>query len=163
MGLGPALVDRSQAAAGRVKAGRRELARPVVFGLCDGAMSIMGVVLYLAGHTTLVFPAALSGGLSAAVSMAGGEWLSQSDSGPAASLAMGGATLTGSILPAIPYAFLHGWQAPAMSVLILVLVAAAVACLRGHRRHPWLETALVLVIVLAAAATCALLIPGGAG
>lgn len=125
-------------------------------------MSIFGVVLYLSGHSSLVFPAAIAGGLSAAASMAGGEWLSESGNGPAASMTMGAATLTGSILPAVPYAFLHGWRAPALSVVLLTGVAAVVARLRASRSHPYLETALVLGVVVAVSVTCAVLIPGGA-
>jgi VIT1/CCC1 family predicted Fe2+/Mn2+ transporter len=140
---------------------RKGVTRAVIFGLADGAMSILGVVFYLSGHSGLVFPAALSGGLSAAASMAGGEWLSESDHGLAASAAMGAATLTGSVLPAIPYAFLSGWRAPAVSVLTLMAVAAVVARLRTHRTHPYLETALVLGVVLTVAVTCGLLVPGG--
>ena len=121
-------------------------------------MSIIGVVLYAAGHSDAVFPIALSGGVSAACSMAGGEWLSESSSGPAAAAAMGGATLIGSILPASPYIFLHGWRAPAVSVILLIGVAAVVAHLRSHRKHPSLETGGVLAVVLALSAACALLI-----
>ena len=142
---------------------RPGFARPVVFGLCDGSMSITGVVFYASGHGGLVFPFAVAGGVSAAVSMAGGEWLSQSGNGPAACAAMGAATLLGSILPALPYALLRGWAAPAVSVAILVAVAAVVARLRDHRKHPYLETGLVLGVVLAASVGCALLIPGGTG
>jgi len=137
---------------------REALARPVIFGLSDGAMSIMGVVLYAAGHTGLVFPLALSGGVSAAASMASGEWLSDSENGPLAAMAMGAATLGGSILPAAPYALLHGLWAPGVSVAMLAIVAAAVARLRAHRRHPCLETGAALAVVLALSAACALLI-----
>jgi len=135
----------------------------VILGLADGSMSILGVVLYAAGHKGLVFPLALAGGVSAAFSMAGGEWLSESSSGPGAAAAMGVATLTGCILPALPYAFLQGWAAPAVSVVILAAVAVVVARLRSHRRHPYLETLAVLAAVLAASVACALLIPAGAG
>jgi VIT1/CCC1 family predicted Fe2+/Mn2+ transporter len=137
------------------------LARPVIFGLADGAMSITGVVLYASGHGGWVFPLALSGGVSAACSMAGGEWLSEAGSGPRAAAAMGLATLTGSILPAAPYAILAGWQAPAVALCLLAAVAVVVARLRDHRAHPYLETLAVLAVVLAASVACALLIPGG--
>ena len=139
------------------------LARPVIFGLADGAMSIIGVILYTAGHAGLVFPVAFSGGVSAAVSMAGGEWLSESDNGPGASTAIGLATLAGSITPALPYIILRGWQAVAVSVVLLVAVAAVVARLRSNRMHPFLETGAVLLVVLTASAACALLLPGGPG
>ena len=137
---------------------RRALARPVVFGLADGCMSIMGVVLYAAGHTGMVFPLAVSGGVSAAASMASGEWLSESENGPLAAVAMGLATLGGSVLPAVPYAFLRGVWAPGVSVAMLAVVAAVVARLRAHRRHPYLETAAALAAVLVLSVACALLI-----
>ena len=131
-------------------------ARPVIFGLADGSMSIVGIVLYASGHAVLVLPVAVSGGVSAAISMAGGEWLSESKNGPGAAVVMGLATLIGSVLPAVPYAFLHGKAAPAVALVILAGVAVAVARLRGHRRHPYAETGLVLAVVLAASAVCAL-------
>lgn len=124
-------------------------------------MSILGVVFYASGHGAAVFPIAVAGGVSAACSMAGGEWLSQSDSGLAAAAAMGAATLAGSIIPAVPYAFTRGWPAPAASVASLVIIAAVVARMRGYRKHPYLETGLVLGVVLLASVLCALLIPGG--
>ena len=122
-------------------------------------MSILGVVFYASGHGGLVIPLALSGGVSAACSMAGGEWLSDSDNGLGASAAMGMATLIGSVLPAAPYAFLSGWHAPAVSVLTLIAVVVVVAHLRSCRKHPYAETFGVLAVVLAASAACALLIP----
>ena len=36
------------------------LFRPAIFGLGDGCMSIVGVVLYLLGDQRLIFPAALA-------------------------------------------------------------------------------------------------------
>lgn len=124
-------------------------------------MSILGVVFYASGHGGLVIPLALSGGVSAACSMAGGEWLSDSENGLGASAAMGAATLTGSVLPAAPYSFLGGWHAPAVSVLTLIAVVVVVAHLRSRRKHPYAETFGVLAVVLAASAACALLIPAG--
>lgn len=135
--------------------------RPVIFGLCDGAMSILGVVFYAAGHSSAVFPLALSGGLTAAASMAGGEWLSESGNGPAAAIAMGGATLAGSVIPAVPYAFALGRAAPVLSVALCGLVALLVARLREHRTHPYLETFGILAVVLALSLLCLIVLPGG--
>jgi len=72
-------------------------------------MSLLGVVLYLMGHQSIIFPAALCGGISSALSMAGGEWLSDSENGLGASCVMGAATGLGAILPAVPYAL---WKGP---------------------------------------------------
>jgi VIT1/CCC1 family predicted Fe2+/Mn2+ transporter len=122
---------------------------PAIFGLADGAMSIVGVILYASGHSTLVFPIALSGGLSAAMSMAGSQWLSQERTSSIQNLAMGAATLAGSIAPALPYLFLHGWHAPAVSIGVLVMIGFAVAHMRkANRKHPHLETFAVLAAIL---------------
>src|ERR1035441_5229328 len=120
-------------------------------GWADATMSIPGVVFYASGHGGLVIPLALSGGVSAACSMAGGEWLSDSDNGLGASAAMGMATLIGSVLPAAPYAFLSGWHPARRSV----------PPPPPRRKHPYAETFGVLAAVLAASAACALLIPAG--
>ena len=142
---------------------RKLPARPVIFGLSDGSMSILGVVFYASGHGSLVFPVAFSGGVSAACSMAGGEWLSESRNGLGASAAMGLATLAGSLLPAFPYLFLRHWEAPALSVVMLIAVAFVVGRLRRGQNYPYTGTFAVLGVVLAASVACALLIPGGAG
>ncbi len=138
---------------------QHRLAPQVIFGLCDGAMSILGVVFYAAGHRSLVLPLAVSGGLSAACSMAGSEWLSDDSQGFATPTAMFTATLVGSVLPAVPYAVAGGLLAPALSVVILAAVAAVVGRMRPHRKHPYLETAGILAAVVAVSIISALLIP----
>ena len=139
---------------------RRALARPVIFGLADGAMSILGVVFYASGHPGLVFPVALSGGLTAAVSMAAGEWLSDTGTPDrVAAAAMGAATLAGSVAPAAPYLLWHGLLAPVMSVSVCVLVAAVVGRLRRNRKHRYAETFAVLAVVVAVAVACGIFLP----
>jgi VIT1/CCC1 family predicted Fe2+/Mn2+ transporter len=133
----------------------RQVRRQAVFGLADGAMSITGVVLYAAGQHAKVFPYALAGGVSASLSMAGGEWLSQSDTGLGGAAMMGAATLAGSLIPALPYLLLTGIAAPAVAVVLLAAVAALIARMRAHRHHAYLETGAVLAIVLIASAACA--------
>lgn len=107
----------------RVKA---DLARPAIFGLADGCMSLLGVILYLLHKQDLIFPAALMGGISAAVSMAGGEWMSDSENGPFPSLVMGLATGLGGILPAIPFAFAKGAVALTGMIAISVVIGVVV-------------------------------------
>jgi VIT1/CCC1 family predicted Fe2+/Mn2+ transporter len=127
-------------------------------------MSMLGVVLYLAGHQALVFPAALSGGISSALSMAGGEWLSDSENGFRASLVMGAATGFGAVLPAVPYALVTGPAAVAFSVVVCVLIGLAVACLRTNRSLPLAlaETYGVLAAIFAVVLVCGLFLPGSA-
>lgn len=144
---------------------RASLTRPAIFGLADGMMSLIGVTLYLLGHRSLIFPAALSGGISSALSMAGGEWLSDSGNGLGASCAMGAATGTGAILPAIPYAIASGAAAVACSVVICVLIGVTVAFLRPNRGRglALLETFGVLAAIFAVVLACGLFLPGSGG
>ena len=141
----------------------RRLLRPAVFGLSDGMMSLLGVLLYLLGHQSLIVPAALSGALSSALSMAGGEWLSDSDSGFGASCVMGVATGVGSMLPALPFLVAKGQAAITASVVICLGIGVVVALMRPNRRpvRALLETGAVLTVIFAAVLACGLVLPGG--
>jgi VIT1/CCC1 family predicted Fe2+/Mn2+ transporter len=133
-------------------------------GLADGMMSLLGVVLFLLGHQSLIFPAALSGGISSALSMAGGEWLSDSENGLGASLVMGLATGLGAILPAVPYAIMQGPAAVASSVMICACIGTVVAFLRDNRGPglALLEVFGVLGAIFLAVLACGLILPGSA-
>ena len=139
----------------------KRLVPAVILGLGDGAMSILGIVAYGSRHPAVVLPLAASGALSAALSMGANEWLSESGEGFTAGLAMGGATLCGSVLPAWPFAVFPRAVAPLVTLLMLALVAAAVGRMRAGRRHPYAETVGVLAAIAAASVTLALLLPGG--
>lgn len=144
---------------------RPSLLRPAIFGLADGCMSLLGVILYLLHHQELIFPAALMGGISAAVSMAGGEWMSDSDNGFLPSAVMGLATGTGAILPAIPFAFVRGSVAVLASVLICALVAVVVGAMRGRasRKHSagfqMAVTFALFGVIFAVVLVCSLIVP----
>jgi hypothetical protein len=139
---------------------------PAILGGFDGCASLIGVVIYLlATHPSLVFPAALSGALTAAVSMGGGEFLCDSDCGWAASAVMAAATFTGALAPSIPFAFSHGPLAVAECAVICVAVVVVVAALREGRGLglALAETAGLMLAAVAVAFACARLLPGGAG
>jgi VIT1/CCC1 family predicted Fe2+/Mn2+ transporter len=143
---------------------RLRLTRPAVFGAFDGCASLIGVVVYLAAtHPSLIFPAAVSGALTSAVSMGGGEFLSDSDLGLAASLVMALATFTGALAPAIPFAFGHGALAIAGCVVICAAVILVVARLRPNRGRglALAETAGLFAAAVIVALACARLLPGG--
>jgi VIT1/CCC1 family predicted Fe2+/Mn2+ transporter len=143
---------------------RLRLTRPAVFGAFDGCASLIGVVVYLAAtHPALIFPAAVSGALTSAVSMGGGEFLSDSDLGLAASLVMALATFTGALAPAIPFAFGHGTAAIAGCVAICAAVILVVARLRPNRGRglALAETAGLFAAAVIVALACARLLPGG--
>lgn len=142
------------------------LARPLIFGLGDGMVSLLGSVFYLSGHPSLVLPAAISGGLTSAVSMAGFDWLSDdSGHGPGEACMLGLATGAGCVLPAIPYAFCSGVVAMAASVIVCVYLAFAIALMRPDRGKglSLLETYGVLSAAFAVVVLCVLLLPGGGG
>ncbi len=143
---------------------RGRLARPAIFGLADGLMSMLGVVLFLLGHQDLIFPAALSGGISSALSMAGGEWLSDSENGLGASCVMGGATGLGAILPALPYALGTGPAAVAESVVICCLIGFVVSLMRPRRGlgMALVETFGILLAIFGVVLACGLFLPGAA-
>lgn len=144
----------------------RGLVRPAIFGSFDGTASLLGVVIFLLfTHPALIFPTAVSGAASSAVSMAGGEWLSDSDNGFGASLVMGIATFAGGILPAVPFAFGSGPAAVLASAAVCLGIGAAVARLRPGRRLSLAlaETFGILAAVIAVTVACGLFLPGGIG
>ena len=144
---------------------RGKLARPAIFGSFDGTASLLAVVVYLlVTHPALIFPTALAGAIGSAISMGGGEWLSDSENGLGASGVMAAATFTGALLPALPFAFGWGPAAIAESVIICCLVGVTVACMR-HGRALWralAETFGIMLTVLAAILALGLILPGGA-
>jgi VIT1/CCC1 family predicted Fe2+/Mn2+ transporter len=116
---------------------KRELLRPAIFGLGDGCMSVIGVILYLLGDQRIIFAAALSGALSAALSMAGSEYLSDSDNGLLPSAVMGLATAAGGVIPAVPFLFMRGAPALALMGVLCLAVGVTVGVMRARqsRRH----------------------------
>lgn len=150
------------------RAGLRRLVAPAVFGAFDGATSLVGVMLSLAGHPEQVVPAALGLAIAGGVGMAAGSWLAGDDSksGRLEALAIGAATAVGAILPALPYLVLTGAWAMLASALVLVALGAVITTVRA-RSQSWLraaaETYGVLIAVCVAVVACVLALPGSAG
>ncbi len=141
-----------------------KLTRPAIFGSFDGTASLLGGGVYLLlTHPALIFPTALSGAASSAVSMGGGEWLSDSDSGLAASAVMAAATFTGALLPAMPFAFGTGLAPTIASAVICAGICVAVGLARTGRSKTLAlaETFSLLVATLAVVVACGLLLPAG--
>ena len=143
---------------------KASLIRPVVFGLGDGMVSLLGAVWFLSGHPGLVLGAAISGGVTSAVSMAGFDSLSDSDRSVRESCTLGAATGVGCALPAVPYAILHGVAAVAVSVVICAALAVLIALIRPNRSRALSLAEVLGVVALAFAAVivCGLFLPGGA-
>ena len=111
------------------------LTRPAVFGGFDGLTCFLGVVLGLATHPSLVFPAAVGVGVAEATGMAAGEWQSSSSGGFAAAAVIGVATGLATIVPALPYAAAFpGWYARGWSAALVLLITAVIAWSRRGER-----------------------------
>jgi VIT1/CCC1 family predicted Fe2+/Mn2+ transporter len=147
---------------------RNSLFRPAIFGLGDGCMSIVGVVLYLLGDQRIIFAAVLSGALSAALSMSGNEYLSDSDNGLGASVVMGLATAAGGLLPAFPFLFWRGPAALTAMGLICLVIGLIVGIMRsrGRAKHSfWAEiggTLAIFALIFVAVLVVALVLPAPA-
>lgn len=145
-------------------AGRKALIAASIFGLCDGMMSILGVIFTLRSHPALVPWSAAIGGVGAGLSMAVGQYVSaDNDDGVPACLMLGLATSVGSVLPALPYLGLRGAPAIWSTGGICLVLVCVVAALRAGGR--WRGGALVfglLAGVFGVTLGCALAAPAGA-
>jgi hypothetical protein len=144
---------------------KASLARPAVFGSFDGLASLLGVIVFLLlNHPALIFPTAASGAISSAISMGGGEFLSDSDNGLGASGVMAAATFAGAVLPAVPFAFGTGPAEIAASAMAIIGIGAVVSWMRPNRGRglALAETFGLLLLVAGVVVACGLLLPGGA-
>lgn len=139
---------------------KRDLARPAILGSFDGTASLLGVTVFLLiTHPSLIFATALSGAISAALSMGAGWWLSEDNrDGLAGSAVMAGATLIGALLPALPFAFSTGRAAIAACACICLCIGITVAMMRAKRSLPLAlaETFGLLLVIAAVTAGCAI-------
>lgn len=137
--------------------------RAAIFGLSDGLMSILGVVLGLRAHPELVVWASAVAAVSAGASMGVGQYLPEENNDSiGACVTLGAATAAGTILPSLPYLWLRGTAAFAATGGICAVLAVAVASMRAHgsRRRWWLAVGL-LAAVFALTWACALAVPAG--
>lgn len=139
---------------------------PAVLGVFDGAVSCVGVLagLLTAGASSATIMAVTAGlAVAAAVGMAAGDWLAGSGARSAAT--MGVATLTGSILPAIPAAILPHPYGAGSAAAVVMGVGAWIAETRapelGYTRA-YLTTAAVLLAAAVLSIAVTLLL-GAAG
>jgi hypothetical protein len=139
--------------------GRRSWIQPAVFGTFDGSTSLLGVLL------GLVLAAAVGVGTAEAVGMAAGQWQSDSDDGLGAAVVIGAATGAGCIVPALPYAVLHGTAAASCSAALILATTAAIGMARaetGRRLRAVAQSYAILAAVAAVVLAVHLLAPAGA-
>lgn len=139
----------------RLRQFARRTAGTAAFGVSDGVMTILGVVVFVAARSpSLVFPVALMGSVSGSYSMAAGEFLGQEATNWETVPVMAAASFAGPLLPAVPYLWCSGWAALAQSCAACLLVAIGVGHLRSWRRHRYAETVAVIGVGVALTIGC---------
>lgn len=133
---------------------RADDVKQAIFGAFDGACGALGVVIasVAAGISFAPLVAAVLGGAAAnGASMAGGEWLSDSESSLHRAGVMGACTLAGALVPAAPFLLgAAGITGIVFAILAVVVVAVLIAEIRPGARWPsYTKTFGVLLAVLA--------------
>lgn len=126
----------------------RDDLRQAIFGSFDGLTSALGVItgLIVAGthSSSRILAASLGLAVAATVGMAAGEYLSDESRSVRRASVMGAATLTGSMVPAVPFAF--GYGAGQLIAAGTLTVAAALTI--GHYRGYRLTLAILTVVAV---------------
>ncbi len=115
----------------------REDLKQAIFGSFDGLTSALGVItgLIVAGTPTgsRILAASLGLAVAATIGMGAGEYLSDESRSLRRAAVMAAATLTGSILPALPFALGYGTGQLVASGVLTVAGAFAIGHYRGYR------------------------------
>ncbi len=98
-----------------------------VFGAFDGVVTVLGAVFPNTGNPHVLTLTCVGLATSGAVSMGGGELVSDSEAGWAASTAIGLTTGLGTLTPALPYLVWHGVSALVVSMLLCAGVALGIS------------------------------------
>jgi len=139
---------------------------PAVFGAFDGMTSVIGVIVaLLSASPSSVVKAVIGLAVASAVGMAAGEYLGDPDRSLRNAAVMGGATLVGTLLPAIPFFLTSGHVAQVLGGLIAVGMCAVIAAYRSHFEstvRSWVETFSIFFAVVAAVLLASALTGAGA-
>ena len=140
-------VQRVTASAGSAKhvASDESDRREAILGSFDGMTSTLGVVAGLLATNASapkILAAAIGIAVAATVGMGAGQYLSDGERNTKRALVMALATLVGSALPAIPFAFGDSLACILASLAITVLAATVIGHYRGY-----VVTYAILVVV----------------
>jgi len=128
----------------RVRLGAADL-KEAIFGSFDGMTSTLGVVAgLLATHASApkIVAASIGIAVAATVGMGAGQYLSDGKRNVRNAVVMAGATLIGSVIPAVPFLFGDSRACIAASIVITALAAAVIGHYRGY-----LVTYSILIVV----------------
>lgn len=137
------------------------LIKPAVFGAFDGIVTVLGALFALATHPHALVVSGVGLAAAGAVSMGGGQWLSDNENGWRASLAIGATTGAGTLVPVLPYAVASGAAAGVCSAVLCLASAGVVSWLKttdGHAlsaRRAAVQTYSLLLAAGAATLLCA--------
>jgi VIT1/CCC1 family predicted Fe2+/Mn2+ transporter len=127
----------------------------LIFGIFDGMVSELGIIAacYLAGTSHLLLLTTVAFGVAAAVSMAGGEYLSdtRATGSMQRALVMGLATFVGAILPALPFLFFGKSIALSVGFILVVAIAGCIAQVRATKQG-WIRAYVQTFVILLCAA-----------
>ena len=121
--------------------------REAIFGSFDGMTSTLGVVAGLLATKSSaphIVAGAIGIAVAATVGMGAGQYLSDGKRNVRKAVVMAVATLIGSVLPAVPFAFGSSTACVVASLAITVLAAAVIGHYRGY-----LVTYAILIVVSA--------------
>lgn len=134
-----------------------------VFGLFDGTTSVAGILGAVGTHPKLLLPAVVGLAVASAVGMGAGEWLSEGKTSWPAVAMMAGATLAGTIIPALPMLLIHGLKGVLIAIIIGLCMALAIGYVRSERNGDLAYVQTVGVLVAATSlAILAARVGGGA-
>lgn len=128
-----------------------------IFGLFDGTVSVLGVILGLAvASPHVVVSAAVGLAVASSVGMGAGQYLGDRSRRIHLALVMAGATVVGTLAPLLPFAFARGSAA----ILGALAVGCVAAALIGRARRRMLETFVVFVVAMGATIGASVLLGG---
>lgn len=119
-----------------------------VFGAADGMTSSLGVVIPLALLHQSMLAVVFGLAICATIGMSGGEYLSDSKRSIRSAIAMGLASFTGSVLPALPFFCLPYGPAVAACAVLCAGTGVAISEVNAHkmsRRRAYAQTFGILV------------------
>jgi hypothetical protein len=115
----------------------RDDLRQAIFGSFDGLTSALGVIagLLAAGvhNGGRILAGALGLAVAATIGMGAGEYLSDTSHNRRRALVMAGATLAGSVVPAIPFVTGYGRSQVIACGLLTICGALVIGRYRGYR------------------------------
>lgn len=133
-----------------------------LFGAFDGMTSVWGVVIALLSRGShAIILAAIGLAIAAGVGMGAGEYLGDNKSSLKQAWVMMLATVFGTIVPVLPYLFLHGAVALGISIAITLALCAVIGRERDKGLRGYLETYGVLTLAGVLTAVFSLLTGSG--